>query len=88
MTDDLLDAADVAALLKVSKRTVERLPIPYLKLGRCRRMLYMGHSPSDVSALYEHHEVEGFLAEDAQRLRSWLAGQLPASVALPQLEGV
>lgn len=39
MTDvlDLLDPDMLADLLKVSRRTVERLPIPWVKIGRLRR---------------------------------------------------
>ena len=37
MTDTLLDLDAVAELLGVSTRTVLRLPIPYAKIGRCRR---------------------------------------------------
>lgn len=34
---DLLDPDMLADLLKVSRRTVERLPIPWVKIGRLRR---------------------------------------------------
>lgn len=36
---DVLTGAEVAKLLRVSQRTVERLPIPSVKLGRARRYL-------------------------------------------------
>jgi excisionase family DNA binding protein len=36
---DVLTGAEVAALLRVSKRTVERLNLPSVKLGKCRRYL-------------------------------------------------
>jgi excisionase family DNA binding protein len=44
MTDDrvpgeVLTGDEVAALLRVSKRTVERLNLPSIKLGRTRRYL-------------------------------------------------
>ena len=36
-SDLLLTRKEVAELLKVSTKTVERLPIPYLKVGRLPR---------------------------------------------------
>ena len=47
-------------------------------IPRARRRLYLGHSAGDVTDLYETHEVAAFLAEDAQRLREYVA---PASRA-------
>lgn len=35
----VMTVGEVARLLQVSRRTVERLHIPSLKLGRCRRYL-------------------------------------------------
>lgn len=37
--DDVLTGDEVAKLLRVSKRTVERLNLPSVKLGRTRRYL-------------------------------------------------
>ena len=33
MTDDVLTAKEVAAILRVSPKTVRRLPLPVVKLG-------------------------------------------------------
>jgi integrase len=41
-------------------------------IPRTRRKLYMGHGASDVTDLYERHEVQLFLDEDAERLRTFL----------------
>lgn len=39
---------------------------------RTRRRMYMGHGASDVTDLYEWHEVEKYLAEDAAKIRAFL----------------
>jgi len=52
---------------------------------RTRRMLYFGHSGGDVTSLYEWHEVEQFIAEDAKKLADYLAGQIAAQQK-PKLE--
>lgn len=41
-------------------------------IPRTRRMLYMGHGARDVTDLYERHEVEAFVVEDAAKLRAYL----------------
>lgn len=41
-------------------------------IPRTRRKLYMGHGVKDVTDLYERHEVESFLKEDAEKLRTYL----------------
>lgn len=41
-------------------------------IPRTRRKLYMGHGAQDVTDLYERHEVEAFLADDAKRLADFL----------------
>jgi len=46
-------------------------------IPRTRRKLYMGHGASDVTDLYEFHEVEAFLVEDAKRLRAYCETQVP-----------
>lgn len=38
-TPEVMTAGEVASLLRVSKRTVERLNLPSVKLGRSRRYL-------------------------------------------------
>jgi integrase len=50
-------------------------------IPRTRRRLYRGHGPQDIGDLYEQHEVETYLVEDAAKLRAWLgldATTLPA----------
>lgn len=43
------------------------------RIPRIRRKLYVGHATvHDVSDLYEEHEVQGFLAEDRERLQRFL----------------
>ena len=42
-------------------------------IPRTRRRLYLGHGAGDVTGLYETHEVAAFLADDAQRLREYVA---------------
>lgn len=41
-------------------------------IPRPRRKLYMGHSPEDITALYEWDEVKEYLTKDAERMRSVL----------------
>jgi len=41
-------------------------------IPRTRRKIYMGHSVGDVTGLYEQHEVEAFLTEDAAKLESFV----------------
>lgn len=40
---------------------------------RTRRKTYLGHAGGDVTSIYERHEVEQFLAEDARRIEAYLA---------------
>jgi hypothetical protein len=40
---------------------------------RTRRRMYLGHGKKDVTDLYERREVDAFLAEDAEKLRQFLA---------------
>ena len=42
------------------------------QVPRTRRRLYLGHGNSDVTDLYEWHQIEQFLAEDAAKLRAFL----------------
>lgn len=46
---------------------------------RSRRKAYLGHAAGDISGLYERHEVDRYLREDAQKIRTLLA--LPPSDA-------
>lgn len=41
---------------------------------RTRRKIYMGHGSSDVTSLYEWHEVTAYLSEDAAKLRKYVLG--------------
>jgi integrase len=41
-------------------------------IPRTRRRMYLGHGARDATDLYESHEVEGFLAEDAAKPRQFL----------------
>lgn len=42
-------------------------------ISRTRRIAYLGHSGGDVTSIYERHEVDQFLAEDASRIEAFLA---------------
>ena len=42
-------------------------------IPRTRRRLYLGHGASDVTDLYEAHEVRAFLKADAEKLRAFLS---------------
>jgi integrase len=50
-------------------------------IPRTRRRLYMGHGSTDVTDLYERHDVERFLAEDGEKLRGFL-GDAPVKAGL------
>lgn len=41
-------------------------------IPRTRRKLYMGHGATDVTDLYERHEVAGFLVGDALKMREYI----------------
>jgi hypothetical protein len=41
---------------------------------RTRRRQYLGHGAGDVTGLYELHEVESYLLDDAHRLREFVGG--------------
>jgi integrase len=47
-------------------------------IPRTRRRMYLGHGASSVTDLYERHQVDAFLAEDAERLRGVL-GEVAAA---------
>lgn len=42
-------------------------------IPRTRRKLYMGHAGGDVTSLYEQHEVNQFLVEDAEKMERYLS---------------
>lgn len=46
-------------------------------ISRIRRKLYLGHRTSDVTEIYERHELTGFLQGDAARLLEYI-GDVPA----------
>jgi integrase len=41
-------------------------------IPRTRRKLYMGHGTADITDLYERHEVEAFLVDDAVKLDAYV----------------
>lgn len=41
-------------------------------ITRTRRRIYRGHGPKDVGDLYEHHEVQQFIADDSLRLTMYV----------------
>jgi hypothetical protein len=55
---------------KTFARWMEDADIP-----RTRRLLYLGHGKQDVTDRYERHQVDDFLREDAQRMRTLLPQQ-------------
>ena len=46
-------------------------------IPRTRRNIYRGHGVRDIGDLYERHEVTAYLAEDGEKLRTWLGGKAP-----------
>lgn len=44
-------------------------------IPRARRMIYMGHTVGDISALYEHQEVLDYIRQDRERFVAWLAAE-------------
>jgi len=50
-------------------------------IPRTRRRLYLGHGATSVTDLYERHQVDAFLAEDAEKLRTVL-GEAVSATAL------
>ena len=41
-------------------------------IPRTRRKLYLGHGQTDVTDLYEWHEVKAFVAEDRAKLQAYI----------------
>lgn len=54
-------------------------------IPRTRRRLYMGHGAGDVTDLYERHQVDAFLAEDAERLSRFI-GATGKAEEVPRLK--
>lgn len=55
-------------------------------ITRTRRKLYMGHRSGDVTDIYEQHEVDEFLAPDAEHLEAFLA-RSPITTPITKLRG-
>jgi integrase len=72
-SDDMVKPYDLRKTFAV---WMEEAGIP-----RTRRRLYMGHGQQDVTDLYERHDVDRFLAEDAERMRKVL-GDAPVKAGL------
>lgn len=47
---------------------------------RTRRKLYLGHGKTDVTDLYELHEVSAFIAHDADTLRAYVGESLSQAI--------
>lgn len=41
-------------------------------ITRTRRRIYRGHGPKDVGDLYEHHEIQQFIADDSAKLTKYV----------------
>lgn len=54
-------------------------------IPRARRMSYMGHGAKDITDLYERHEVDAYLVEDGNKLRTWLNEQCCAHITKGRL---
>lgn len=52
------------------------------QIPRTRRRQYMGHSLGDVTDIYEQHEVEQYLAEDAAKLEAFVKAGERATLKL------
>lgn len=53
-------------------------------IPRTRRVAYMGHGASDMTALYERHEVAAYLADDGAKLRAYFGVTAPGALGLVQ----
>lgn len=51
------------------------------RIPRTRRKLYLGHRAGDVTALYELHEIQAFLASDGETLKAYIASELASGEA-------
>lgn len=54
-------------------------------IPRTRRRLYLGHGEKDVTDLYEVHEVQAYLTEDAAKMQAFL-NATPAKIHAMRLE--
>ena len=64
-------------LRRCFSRWMESSAIP-----RIRRKMYLGHHVGDVTELYERHELEAYLAEDATKIRKHVGLTDPSAPAL------
>lgn len=69
--DALRDASDGSVQPYDLRRTYANW-LEAAGIQRTRRKIYMGHAVGDVTGLYEQHEVETFLAEDAVKLEAYV----------------
>jgi len=53
---------------------------------RARRKMYMGHAAGDVTGLYERHELDAYLVEDARAMRRYLGFPEATPTALKQVK--
>jgi integrase len=53
---------------------------------RARRKMYLGHASGDVTGLYEEHEIDGYLAEDAAALRRFIGLPEPSPTPLRKVD--
>jgi integrase len=78
---DALDEASGGDVLPYDLRRTFATWMEAAGIPRTRRKLYMGHGTTDVTDLYERHDVERFLADDAEKLRTWL-GDAPVKAGI------
>lgn len=83
LVEEMPRARVAAATLRKHLRKVAKGVTPYdgrrtfahwmegAGISRARRKAYLGHSATDVTDLYEAHEVAGFLPEDRDRLLTY-----------------
>lgn len=78
---ELLAQASAGAVQPYDLRRTFAHWLELARIPRTRRRMYMGHGKKDVTDLYEHHEVQGFLEQDAAAVRAWVATELAAGDA-------
>ena len=76
-----LDKASDGTVLPYDLRKTYANWLEAAGIPRTRRRLYMGHGTADVTDLYERHDVERFLADDAERVRTFL-GDAPVKAGI------
>jgi integrase len=81
----LSKAATEAGLPNVTPYDFRRTYAGWLEdagIPRTRRRLYMGHGAKDVTDLYERREIDRYLAEDAERLKTLIGATEAPSLKL------